>query len=404
MLDRTSPLIHSAMANFVTLCDTESSIIRNAMDRLTVEIASLGYLTDETTSSFSGTWGSHSALIAAKQQLLDCSSAYAYDRRIVDNLEGHVTYDGWTLDMINGNQNINGRYSTGPDLNVGVSASSGTNIAPILGSNSFILKEATGRHFLSSYIGLNNYAPTLKYIDNSLDVDGYWTGWWTDITGHNNYNYSQNNKITFHLNDATPLMYLKQTSPTYSHSYFIDGAGVGVTADGTYRYYSYSDASNCTVAGMKAHIKSDFLTRGLDTTGNTIYDFKPSGFKPIGSFSAQITIPPDAAFSACLRGCHCAYTTVDNSNLNTREIFSSATRKNILDHRNTFLTGRDSAIRGAILSEEYLRSTDSTLGNLYDWVDNRFNRSNGCEARLIQVTKQQEMNRSSLGVSSRFIR
>ena len=72
--------------------------------------------------------------------------------------------------------------------------------------------------------------------------------------------------------------------------------------------------------------------------------------------------------------------------------------------RKTYLyPTRENQIFQHVVDEELLRASDGATGNLYNWADNRFNRRNGCDARLAQIEKQIEANNSALEISKRII-
>jgi len=75
----------------------------------------------------------------------------------------------------------------------------------------------------------------------------------------------------------------------------------------------------------------------------------------------------------------------------------------MLTNRMAEIDLRETQIRAAILNEQYLMTSDGSSGAIYEWANNRFNRSNGSEARLMQIKKQIEVNNSSLGISKNFI-
>jgi hypothetical protein len=167
--------------------------------------------------------------------------------------------------------------------------------------------------------------------------------------------------------------------------------------DSSGKYYSY--ISYPTISAMKIGINADIP--GLDATGPSSNDSSQSVFKQVSNFTA---ISPDATVYGAFRGPLDAYlATMDSKLLLDRSFFVDQSRMPETSNRLTFLLNRYTQIIGSITSEEHFRSTDGSTGNLYNWADNRFNRSNGCEARLKQIEKQIEMNQASLNVSKRFL-
>jgi hypothetical protein len=50
-------------------------------------------------------------------------------------------------------------------------------------------------------------------------------------------------------------------------------------------------------------------------------------------------------------------------------------------------------------SEEILRTSTGDPGDLYTWANNRFNRRQGCYARLKQIEQQIASNQSALSIN-----
>jgi hypothetical protein len=196
------------------------------------------------------------------------------------------------------------------------------------------------------------------------------------------------------LYDQTYSLFTLTNDNIYSHTYYVDKTGVGLAWSGDSKLYAYSIYS--TVGSMKNAINADIP--GINATGPASYDSVPSSFKPIGTTA----VPPDAPIYPALRPCYANYNTMDSKLLLNRNAFVSV-RKPAVDARITFLNGRETQIKQHIIDEEHFRAANGSTGNLYNWADNRFNRSNGCEARLKQVEKVIEMNQASLSVSKRFL-
>jgi hypothetical protein len=189
------------------------------------------------------------------------------------------------------------------------------------------------------------------------------------------------------------LLFTVTDDGIYNHQYKIDDQGLEIDWDSSGKYYDY--VTFPTMVSMKSAINGD--VPGLDATGNSGFNSFGTGFQTVSLTS----IPPDATVFPGLRECSVDYQTIDDMNLSLRRSFAGSRLSEVSD-RLTFLNQRKTQVLNHIIDEQYLRSTDGKTGNIYDWANNRFNRSVGCEARLKQVEKLIEMNQSSLGVSSRF--
>jgi hypothetical protein len=114
-------------------------------------------------------------------------------------------------------------------------------------------------------------------------------------------------------------------------------------------------------------------------------------------------IPPDATLYPTLRPLTVYYPTISDEMLYDRTTFVHD-RSDVVTARITYLDEtRQPQIINHIKSEEYLRATDGGTGNLYNWADNRFNRSQGCLARLRQTEKIIERNKSALAINKRLM-
>lgn len=96
------------------------------------------------------------------------------------------------------------------------------------------------------------------------------------------------------------------------------------------------------------------------------------------------------------------YQTISDRILDNRYTFTSD-RSSVLDTRRSFMGGRTSQIMSSVSQEELFRSTNGEFGNLYVWANNRFNRRQGCEAKLKQIEAQIAANQSALGVTGTLL-
>jgi hypothetical protein len=185
----------------------------------------------------------------------------------------------------------------------------------------------------------------------------------------------------------------------YNFAYNVDTSGLGINWDSSGVYLPYTSYDYpYGVLAMKYSINTTIP--GLDATGDSIHDSSnPKGIVITGSTA----IPPDATLYSGLRECFLDLWTIDDKNLRDRSSYDN-TRIMQLDSRLRYLDVRESQIKSDFLQEEFLMSSDtSSTGNIYDWADNRFNRSAGCEARLKQIEKQIQVSQSGLQISRRFL-
>lgn len=186
---------------------------------------------------------------------------------------------------------------------------------------------------------------------------------------------------------------------TYNFSYKIDASGLGINWDSNNVYLPYSVYGNpWGVYALKYYINTNIP--GLDASGASIHDSSnPQGLK----IQAITNIPPDATIYSGLRECFLDLWTIDDKNLVDRSSYDNV-RIAQLDSRLNYLDVRENQIRNDFLAEEFFMSSDtSSTGNIYDWADNRFNRSVGCEARLKQIEKQIQVSQSGLQINKRFL-
>jgi hypothetical protein len=325
--------------------------------------------------------GYNNAVVAdasAQQFQSDSSIALFYDADIAVNYQGFIAPQKWTVDL----QASDTTIIHGKDNGFGVSVYTPTSI---VGQTSFaiITTNFYDRQILNNTVDGTMFSPILNYQDTSTTIDGTWLGFGA---------FGYNRDATFQIY-SQPLFALK-TDTTSSFTYYVDTTGLWI--DGT--SFSYSSYGNVTT--MKSSINGAFP--GLDATGNSIYDTSnPKGMIITG----VTTIPPntDATLYSGLRECFVNYWTIDDKNLRDRSSFDN-TRIFQIEDRLNYLDIRENQIRNTFNSEEFFMSLDTSgEGNLYEWADNRFNRSVGCEARLKQIEKQIQVNQSGLQISKRFL-
>jgi hypothetical protein len=361
-------------------CKDESSQIPSEITSLNTEMTALSTILQETTLPSYGE--ASTAYSDASQFLPDCTYALIQDQNTITAMDNYG-FVGWMLDLKTDSSNL---------LNVS--------------DSSFVLRTDSGydRRFLDAilaydyrikieYIVPYGSYPFYQYVE--LPSDGTWEGF-SVPTGNR---YSTSNEITYHINTSNSNWMILNVTDAATHTYSVDKTSI--TVDGTYfDFFTYY-----TLGSLKTAVDGAY---GIDVTGNTAYDPYATGCLISGnSFTEDATIFPG------IRGVlglmlpfppsptKVLYYTIDDQFITDRSSFD-ASRKINVDNRISFLEDRENQIRQTVLDEEYFMTTDASSGNLYVWADNRFNRSNGCEAKLKQITKQIEMSNSSLDVNRRF--
>jgi len=325
---------------------------------------------------------------------IETQTALAYSNSILTNWQGKGDATKWVLDYESHTQYIRGVDSTG----VGVPSSSGVGITAINGLTTFKMRDDGGydtRLLNTSSVDGTFRTPIVRNEDDNSLVDGSWTGWLGSVSDQ----YSSTNIIQFYLNDATPYFSIYQDSTPYNltYQYSIDGTALSIEYnDGTTTQNVYLPYSTYTTIGtMKTAI--DAVPK-LAVIGSSLYDSSKCSFK-----LASGSIVPDATVYPGLRSNYVSYQTISDQILSDRTAFVSD-RSSEVNDRYLYLDGtRDEQIIQHIKSEELLRSSDGADGNLYNWADNRFNRSIGCEARLAQIEKQIALKQENLKINKRLL-
>ena len=351
-------------------CKDECSQIPSEITSLNTEMTALNIILQETALPSHG--DASTAYSDASQFLPGCTPALIEDQNTITAMDNG--FIGWMLDL-----------KTDQSYLFNVSDTSFT----------LQIDPSYDRRFLDAVLSYD-YRLDIEYIVppgtwQALPTDGTWEGF-SKPTGNR---YSTSNEITFHINTDNSNWLILQRTDFTTHTYSVDKTDI--TVDGTFfDFYDYK-----TLGLLKTAIDS---VPGIDVTGNTLYDSYATGcLISDGTFSTS-----DATIFPGIRGVTrggittvILYWTIDDQFITDRSSFDAARKINV-DNRISFLEDRENQIRQTVFDEEYFMTTDASSGNLYIWADNRFNRSNGCEAKLKQITKQIEMNNSSLDVNRRF--
>lgn len=338
-------------------CFNEFLNVGNEYTKVFEQILALNNLVKETTVP------SYSRNVTALQidtsSFFDCYNAYQTDYTTLNDIATRGALK-WSINLTYGAQYI----TPTSDVRINFQCSSGYNCG-----------------FVDATIESVYYAPVSYFQDTLQPIDGTFDGTWTPAPTGNRY--TTDNFLSFTVTDHTDMLILTATDAT-SHSYSNDIFNFYV--DGTpFPYITYPLISN-----MKTAINA--FAVGVAATGNTFYDSYAAGFRGSG------IINPDATVYPGLRPCIISYYTINDKSLGDRTSFYT-NRTTQLNNRKTFLYNRESQIFSDVLLEEYLRASDGATGNIYNWANNRFNRNNGCEARLKQIEKQIQMNQAGLQVN-----
>jgi len=232
------------------------------------------------------------------------------------------------------------------------------------------------------------YTPVVTFSDGSI-VGGTWTGWDGSVGG----NYSATNQIQFNLAN-TPVFTIQAGAPVSNAYYITDSTAlnlywkVGGVADSTALVYSDS-----TVGYIKNIING---ISGFSTSGDPVYnDYSSAAFKLNYS-----PINPNATVYYGLRDATITYQTISELTLNQRYSFATGRYPYLTDTRTTQLNTREGEIRNDLAAEEILKTeTTGVPGDLYTWANNRFNRRQGCYAKLKQIEQQIASNQTALNIN-----
>ena len=118
------------------------------------------------------------------------------------------------------------------------------------------------------------------------------------------------------------------------------------------------------------------------------------------SDNTKITFTADTTFTG---NALVYYQTISDKRLNDRSGYDTS-RIADLTSRDTYLVNtRFPEVKTMLETEGILTTGDGQPGDLYTWANNRFNRRQGCEARLNQINQQIASNQSALKINKSFI-
>ncbi len=381
-LDRASPAGLIATNDAEIEMENERDTILEEIQKLQAEISATGDIIAEGGIPSGDTSAAH---LAATLQLVDTQLALAAINNITPGWQGKGTNWKWSLDFSDHNVFIRGKDAT----DVGV-ASGGT---PIEGQTFFILQASPGydRRILNATLFASPYMPVITGEGDNSSIAGTWSPW--EISPND---YSVNNEITFIINTPTVIT-LTDTTTVSNLRYVTDETAVNllweITGDTYQEVYRYTDYNS--VGAIKAVLNASAV---VSATGSAVYN---SDLSEAFTLDTQL-INPNATIKPGLRDAKVNYQTISERLLEDRTDFIVA-RDLTLSNRITYLTSRVPQILSSIASEELLLDSDGNPGDLYTWANNRYNRRQGCYARLKQIEAQIASNESALNINKNFI-
>jgi hypothetical protein len=375
----TPNLLNRASPTNIALCNSavqanarnEATQIQGEISKLNTQISSLSKIMLEP--SMPAYTDSSAAYNDASSFLNDCSFSLLYDTSMATNYMDKIYTSQWILNTIHDTSSIQN----------------------VSWTNSFTIQVPTDqtRRILNATVDNTSYHPSVIYADTGLPVSGTWSGW--DLSADSSYS-TPTNIITFTIGGRPSFSISNNID--LNASFFVNNNGVGIFYNfGHEAYFPYNTISPPTVTGLVTAINNANIPNITATvvTDSTIA-FIPIISEYLPTYSSSFIYPS-------LRDCTAYYSTMDSQNLNDRASFVTERLEDV-NNRIISLTNRMAQIKQHIIDEEYFMATDGTnTGNLYNWAANRFNRSNGSEARLKQIEKTIEMNQSSLSVSKQFL-
>jgi len=380
----------TATNNAATEMSNERDTILQEIPKIEAQITATAAIMEEGSLPSGDASAAH---LAAVEALADASAAKADIDPILLNWEGKGVNWKWSLDFTEHTQVVHGVDGAGIAVATGW-------VTPIAGLTTFILQAPTGddRRVLNATILGTNFTPKVGgETPLTGAIDGSFTGWDNALPVSGNYSYPSG-QVTFNL-DVPPVITLTDTTTVSNLRYVTDSTAVnllyeisGDTYQEVYRYTVYPLVSNIRTALNNSAL--------VDATSNPSYDSKYcKAFIPTTQF-----ISPNAVIYPGLRNCTVAYQTISDKYLDERLAFIGD-RDTTLVNRIGFLETRENQIYNSIASEGFLLDSDDggDPGDIYVWANNRFNRRQGCYARLKQIEAQIASNESALEINKSFI-
>jgi hypothetical protein len=408
---RLGPLIHlgldnklerrtglSLLSDFHDNVCAETTAVIWEIQALNTEITALTHIVEETSQAAYDP--SQIALDKAIAFRAECYPALAYDNAICSNWDGRIDGTQWVIDHTFEQQIIEGVNSS----NVGVPVV-GPGDSTIVSKSDFTMAvDPSFDRRIANYFDIHlpytpdstvYYEPVIRFRDNLDEIPGTWTGWdySVDVDG----SYSVNNQVVFTMNTSVPQFNIVYTPGDKTNvRYSTDSSALAIRwEDGTttsveeFPYTSYT-----TIGDMRTAIN---LVPDITTNGTATVDASSPGFLAASGSITTTNIYPS------LRPAFVDYYTISEKTLSDRTDYVPPRAVSVAG-RFAYLDGtREEQIRQHVIDEELLRSLDGEEGNLYIWANNRYNRRQGCEARLVQTEKLIEMNGTALSVNQTLL-
>lgn len=245
-------------------------------------------------------------------------------------------------------------------------------------------------------LNTGSYTPVVTFTNDGSIVNGTWTGW--DPSPSVGNQYSTYNQATFTMVD-TPLFQLNTDTPVTNATYYTGYDNLTLLwQKGSTNYSSVFYYDNSSIQDIKAAIN---LTGDITASGSSIYD--SSRAQSFRQTSGYINLTPDATIYRGLRDCNVAFQTISDRLLKERFYYTGDRSDYLSGTRIPYLAQREQQIVIDMGSEEILRTSTGDPGDLYTWANNRFNRRQGCYARLKQIEQMIASNQSALSINKSFM-
>ena len=248
-----------------------------------------------------------------------------------------------------------------------------------------------------SQLSTDPFIPPVVNQDSS-NQGGTWTGWDSSVSNA----YSLKNDATFTI-APTPLFVIRNDNTDYITDIYYTVSPTGLKIDWTnidsssfHNEYLYNDFYQ--VKDMTAAINLD--SSGVMAVHGAQYKDVPNQYFVNSEGWAY---PTDATIYKGLGSLYVSYSTISDRNVNDR-LPVVYDRTGYLWHtRLPYLSSRENTVKGDILDEGLLRTSTGDPGDIYAWANNRFNRRQGCYAKLKQIEQIMASNQAAISINKSLI-